>query len=202
MHINHLTFNQLHHLVDTFPTSRCWPRYSLISSGKMDESPENMSKPDIKSRYITDYQQVDSDKCRLYIYIYILYISWIFLHIIYVYILSLIIHLTVTGFDVYYNVPAPVHVRHMSRLIRMHLTLQVYVTIQHTPQFTTHKKPLQIPTSMYYVIKKWYDPNFVIYMTNIEFLQKAAHIPKSRTIMFLHASMKSSHVSLYICNYS
>ena len=50
----------------------------------------------------------------------------------------------------------------MSRLIRMHLTLQVQVTIQHTPQFSTHKKPLQIPTSMYYVIKKWYGPNFVI----------------------------------------
>ena len=51
-------------------------------------------------------------------------------------------------------------------------------------------------------------------MSNIEFLQKAAHIPKSKTyndiipihhthqnikiIMFLHASMKSSHVSLHI----
>lgn len=109
---------------------------------------------------------------------------------------------------------------HMSRLIRMHLTLQVYVTIQHTPQFSKHyyRFMLQIPTSMYYVIKKWYDPNFVIYMSNIEFLQKAAHIPKSKTyndiilihhthhnvqiIMFLHASMKSSHVSLHICKYS
>lgn len=34
---------------------------------------------------------------------------------------------------------------------------------------------------MYYVIKKWYGPNFVIYTTNIEFLQEVAHIPKSKT---------------------
>ena len=146
-------------------------------------------------------------------YIYILNISThnLCIHI------SLIIHLTVTGFDVYYNVPALVHVRHMSRLVRMHLTLQVYVTIQRTSQFSTHyyryKYLLQCNMSLKSdtVLTLWF------YMSNIKFLQQAAHIPKSKIyndiipihhthhnvkiIMFLHASMKSSHVSLHMCNY-